>query len=494
MTAPVEDRAAVLDTADMQGLVARAYGHLPVALYVPLQVADPASARAWLGTVVEDVTTAAQRRQDLTTACLNLAFTWAGLQRLGLADDALATFPLPLREGMVTEHRSRVLGDTGASAPSGWRWGGPANPEIHVLLMLFAADEDELGGEHQSRRAVFTASGALVDAGDPIQGRVLDDRGSEHFGFADGLSQPVLRGWPRTTRSLHPLAEPPPSKWAEGHPGEVVLRYHDNFDKPSEGPTVAARSDDGGLLPAAPWSGRDRHHLGHDGTFLVFRQLAQDVAGFRRFLDEEEAAAAARGTPATPGLLGAKIVGRWPDGAPVVLAPELPDEAAAGANNFGYHDLDKDGLRCPLGAHVRRANPRDSSARHPTETLKSTRNHRILRRGRSYGLPLAEPPTRAGEEASAERGLLFVCLNADVERQFEFVQHTWLNNPYFAGLYGEVDPLVGTQPAGGGSFTQPADPVRRRVDGIPDFVTVRGGGYFFLPGLRALRYLSALPG
>ena len=115
---------------------------------------------------------------------------------------------------------------------------------------------------------------------------------------------------------------------------------------------------------------------------------------------------------------------------------------------------------------------------------------RILRRGRPYGLAVADPPNQPGEEPDAERGLLFICLNSDIERQFEFVQQTWLNNPFFAGLNGEVDPVVGTPPPPNGPFTVPADPIRRRLAGLGGYVTVRGGAYFFLPGIRALRYLG----
>jgi deferrochelatase/peroxidase EfeB len=188
------------------------------------------------------------------------------------------------------------------------------------------------------------------------------------------------------------------------------------------------------------------------------------------------------------------MVGRWASGAPIVLYPD-GDPGEVGSNDFGYQNDDQSGLRsCPVGAHVRRANPRDSSESSPAEGLKTTLNHRILRRGRPYGLPYVDPPTRPGEEAAAERGLVFLCLNADIERQFEFVQHTWINNPYFGGHRGEVDPVVGARPAEGGAFTMPDEPVRRKVSGLPEFVTTRGGAYFFLPGVTALAFLSQLPG
>ncbi|MFN2607673.1 MAG: Dyp-type peroxidase [Acidimicrobiales bacterium] len=488
--AAVTGAGAGLDLGGMQGLVARAYGHQPFSRYLFLAIGDPAAARRWVGELLPEVDTAAHRPSGAEPGtCVNVAFTCAGLERLGLGADALATFPRPLAEGIVTGHRSRILGDVGPNAPSGWRWGGPATPAVHVLVLLYAATREALDAATDGRRAAWTAGGALSEAAPPIDGRILDPPGVEHFGFADGLSQPVVKGWPgaEEASSTRPPAPVAPIKWTQVNPGEVVLGCDDNFGTPAEGPTVGGRSRAGAGLPVAPWA-RGRRHLGHAGTWLVARQLAQDVAGFRRYVQE-----AGVGPGSSPELLAAKMVGRWPNGAPLVLAPDHEDPAVAAANDFGYH-VDQYGVRCPVGAHIRRSNPRDSSADHPERARKSTLNHRILRRGRSYGLQYLDPPTRPGEEAGAERGLMFLCLNTDVERQFEFVQGTWLANRSFGGLYGEVDPVTGNQPEGGGRFTRPADPVRRPVTGLPSFVTVRGGGYFFLPGLAALRYLAAMQG
>jgi deferrochelatase/peroxidase EfeB len=175
-------------------------------------------------------------------------------------------------------------------------------------------------------------------------------------------------------------------------------------------------------------------------------------------------------------------VGRWPNGAPLIRSPEHP----ADDNDFGYAEGDAAGLGCPLGAHIRRANPRDvlDPEAGPEQSLRSVNRHRLLRRGRAYGDP-SDP---------GERGIHFICLNANISRQFEFVQHTWLNNPKFAGLYDDTDPLVAThQGDAGRTFTVQARPLRQCVTGLPAFVSVRGGAYFFLPGIRALRFLAGLP-
>lgn len=155
-------------------------------------------------------------------------------------------------------------------------------------------------------------------------------------------------------------------------------------------------------------------------------------------------------------------------------------------NDFGFWDRDPHGMGCPLGSHVRRANPRDGLA--PTEADKQTlldaaNNHRILRRGRKYGRTISVPPT----PDDVDRGLLFICLNTDITRQFEFVQQTWVLNPNFATLYDETDPLIGPK----GTMTIPEDPLRRIID-VETFVQMAGGEYFFLPSMPALDYLGAL--
>jgi deferrochelatase/peroxidase EfeB len=187
--------------------------------------------------------------------------------------------------------------------------------------------------------------------------------------------------------------------------------------------------------------------------------------------------------------LAAKCVGRWPGGAPLSRAPDEDAAEWARDNTFTYRD-DGGGFKCPVGAHIRRANPRDSLEPGPQESAKLTRRHMIMRRGRAYGPPLARFQK---EERPQERGLFFVAVNANIGRQFEFMQQTWLNNPKFDGLLDETDPISGARdPRLGGSLTIPEQPVRRRLTGLPAFVTTRGGEYFFLPGLPALRFLAQL--
>ena len=192
--------------------------------------------------------------------------------------------------------------------------------------------------------------------------------------------------------------------------------------------------------------------------------------------------------------IGAKMVGRWKDGTSLVRHPNKPgrcwadnDEVhgadVAPDNDFKYGAEDAAGRACPYGAHIRRANPRDSLDPGSEEQVEITNRHRILRRGRVY--------SRAGgaEGAPLERGLLFMCLNGDIERQFEFIQQTWSMTRHFHGLDHEVDPILG-RGEGMGRLTAPTAAGPLMLRGMTDFTTIRGGGYFFLPGARTLRYLS----
>jgi len=148
-------------------------------------------------------------------------------------------------------------------------------------------------------------------------------------------------------------------------------------------------------------------------------------------------------------------------------------------NEFLFGDTDPQGRKCPFGAHIRRANPRDSLNPVSDSELDVSNRHRLLRRGRAYW-------NGDGENDKAQ-GLLFVALNSDIERQFEFVQSTWLNSTSFHGLEGESDPLL---QSGGAKFSLPTDKGTRQFDGLSQFTKLQGGGYFFLPGRQALYYIS----
>ncbi|HYY88902.1 MAG TPA: Dyp-type peroxidase [Chloroflexota bacterium] len=465
----MQERVPELELDDMQGLIGRGYAELRAASYMLLRIDDPASARSWLGRVAEEVTPASARPED---AALNVAITASGVQQLGLSP---RLFSNEFRTGMTTPRRRRALGDLGDSAPERWLWGGPDTPRIDLLLLVFGRDAATL----DQRRA--SLAGSVGDSGVSevlTLETAVDLDGKEHFGFADGISQPTIAG-------LSSRADIPPNTIRSG---EFILGYPNEYGRYTARPLLEPSADPDRLLPQDV-EGSGQADFGRNGTYLVFRQLSQDVRGFWRFVDQ-----AARGTgrPEDRAWLAAKMVGRWPSGAPLTLAGDADDPMLATANDFTYQYADPLGLQCPVGAHVRRAHPRDSLDPDPgtVRSVALDKRHRLLRRGREYGPPVDDVLAPAPPD-DPDRGLYFICLIGNIARQFEFVQHTWLNNPKFAGLYDEPDPLVANHALGAATFSVPADPVRLRYTGLPTFVSVRGGGYFFLPGLRALRYLAA---
>ncbi|HEX3419644.1 MAG TPA: hypothetical protein VHT01_00290, partial [Candidatus Udaeobacter sp.] len=332
--------------------------------------------------------------------------------------------------------------------------------------------------------------------------------GDEPFGFADGISQPEI-DW--TQQLQRPCTQVGYSNVAAL--GEFLLGYPNEYGKITDRPLLEPDGATTALLNAedAP----AKKDLARNGTYLVMRQLEQDVRGFWKFLYDHS-----DGNFADAEQLGAKMVGRTRAGDPLVpLQPDpIPgiDPSALTQNQFTY-DCDSVGARCPIGAHVRRTNPRNSDfpgRRLSTlqkliimlgfgpkefydDLTSSVRFHRILRRGREYGPELL--PENALEPAppnESPRGLHFLCLNANILRQFEFLQNAWVANTKFSGVTGESDPLLGNRESIPGcpitgNFTIAGDgTLRRRVSGLPQFVTVRGGAYFFLPSLRALRYFA----
>ena len=463
-----------VDLADVQGLFARGYGDLRAAAFLLLGIEDATAARRWLGDAAGAITGAAVRPEE---RALNLAFTRSGLGRLGLPADALSMFSNEFVAGMTTPHRTRILGDFEENAPERWNWGSPSGPQIDLALLLYARDGAGLNllEEEQTR--------GLAAGGLALRHRLgtsdLDD--FEPFGSRDGISQPFVEGLSKTG---------PPETTVRV--GEFLLGYPNEYGLYTARPLLDASTDPRRTLPRDP-EGSGRADLGRNGSYLVLRQLGQDVPGFWRYVDGATQRPDGSSDPPARLRLAAKMVGRWPSGAPLTLAPDADDPSLADANDFGYHELDPRGARCPVGSHIRRSNPRDSLDPRPgsSRSWEVNRRHRILRRGREYGTSLTIEQALAGGDTT-ERGLHFICLNANIQRQFEFISQTWLNNPKFDRLYDDADPIVAPSSPHGGTFTIPTEGVRKRVAGIPRFVSVHGGAYFFLPGLAALRYLAAI--
>jgi Dyp-type peroxidase family len=479
------DMSTVPELEDIQGIIVRGYGSLKGAYFVLLRIQDAAAAKRWLGELA--VRNGAARPSESET-CMNIAFTYPGLDKLGLDREALEMFSGEFREGMAgTEHRRRILGDLEECAPELWAWGGPRTAGVDLLLMLYAA-EGQIEALYQAHAERFPAAGLEVIT--PLSTIYLPGR-KEHFGFHDGIAQPRIEGYDEP--------DPPENTVAAG---EFILGYPNAYGQYTQRPLLSSAQDRRGLLLEGP-NGSSQRDLGRNGSYLVFRQLRQNVAAFWRTLDAKSRAADGRQDPAACITMAAKMVGRWPSGAPLVKAPHQDDPVMADDDRFLYHAADPHGFNCPLGSHIRRTNPRDALDPNPgsQESIDVGKRHRVMRRGRAYGPPVAPSmdPTdmlKAGDDGR-ERGLHFICFNTHIGRQFEFMQHTWVNSPKFDGLYTDDDPLIGDRGAAGkdeaGTFTVQAAPARKRVCGLPRFVHVRGGAYFFMPGIRALRFLAALP-
>jgi deferrochelatase/peroxidase EfeB len=493
--------SASVDFNDIQGLLRFAHGKLTEASFWLLNIRDSAAARSWLAAA--PVTTAIELDGPPKTA-LQVAFTHEGLQELGLPDDILAGFSDEFLAGMTEDSRSRRLGDVGTSAPPNWQWGG-AGKVPHLLVMLYA-QPGQLDGWTQTIKdvqweAAFQALDCLLTS---------NLQGVEPFGFTDGISQPTI-DWDRQR-------SPQGDQLEYGNLltlGEFLLGYPNEYGKYTDRPLLDPGQPSSSVLPFAEDVPHKRD-LGRNGAYLVLRQLRQDVRGFWRFLDTQTSS-----DPPARQNLAEHMVGRKMNGDPLLPLNSQPiagiDSKAAAQNQFTY-DSDDAGTCCPFGAHVRRANPRNAdlppgsngliakllhtlgfgSEKFRDDLMASTRFHRLLRRGREYGPAL--PPQQAISDApdSGEHGIYFICLAANISRQFEFVQNAWVMSTKFNAMTEESDPLLGNrQPVPGCPFTDtfslPQETgVRTRITGMPQFITVRGGAYFFLPSLSALRYLAAL--
>jgi deferrochelatase/peroxidase EfeB len=486
--------AAPYDSA-AQGLIVSGFDHLPSAEALFLRQRSTGS--EWLAILerTAPVTNATGR----TPRAATLAFTSTGLAALGVSGAVLATFDPAFRQGMHSPERSRRLGDSNAGTVSngGVRWSGnaqagPKTPhEVHALLLLYGSDGQAV------QAWVDEVCAALVP--DVVCEYRLsldlhrDELGvsREHFGFPDGLSQPIPHG-PAIVRPDGREAGKDP--WHGIESGDVLLGHPNAYGEPAPGPYVPADvlGRSAGLAEGnAPPGFLD---LGVNGTYLVVRQLQQDVAAFWRAMDR--CAAAIRqtdpsATHVTAEWFAERVIGRDLQGN--LLSPggsgggaRDPGPGQMPQNAIGFFQRDRFGYGCPMGGHVRRANPRDGLAGAPAfrqAMLDAANSHRLLRRGRKYGTKA--PSLR--EPDGQDRGLLFMCLNTDLARQFEFVQQTWLLNPNFSTLRDHYDPLIGP----GGPFTIQESPLRYIVEMEP-CVRFAGGEYFFLPSIAAVRYLRIL--
>ena len=460
---------AALDLADLQGNILYGYRSLRHGRFLFFTYETAQAGRDFLGRLLPLVTTARQHahraaQNGKLDCAVNVALSFAGLAALGLPRESLVSFPAPFQDGMRA--RAASLGDTGDEAPQ--NWDPPWRDGVPLLVMVYGRTPDEV--EAQCDAILRAAPGGVAQLGPAQDVAVLpspDGQRREHFGFVDGLSNPAVEGFARDRDAGNPDDR---GGFRPVALGEFILGYPDEGHETSEMP-----------LP---------HLLGRNGTFLVARKLHQHVARFRRYVAEQAKLMACilpqadQDNVTAQDYVAAKMIGRWKDGTSLVRSPA---NAHAGdqMNSFGYGD-DPEGARCPLGAHVRRAYPRDALG---FGAIVARR--RLIRRGIPYGELLADGQF---EDDRQPRGIMFLAYNASIERQFEFVQQQWINAGDEFEQGNLVDPITGS-PRGPNRLMIAGDARDGRppflCHGMPRFVSTRGGEYFFVPGLTALRLMAS---
>jgi len=450
-----------IDLRDLQGDILRAYGNdYDCTSYAFVRIdCEPAQARAWFAGLLDHVTTAEPWKEGKPLTTLNVAVTAPGLLKLGVSQDVVDSFSSEFVAGMA-KRAARLL-DIEGSDPKHWEE-HLGTGEAHVLLTINAQEVEDHRRALGKMRAAMDTAGGLTIVYQQDTGLLKGAR--EHFGYADGFAQPAVEGASDIKAPGGGVLEKD-GRWRALAPGEFVLGY----------PDEDTRDDPKRRLPGAP-----SDPLGKSGTYMVWRKLHQDVALWRRVLAD----AAKLYHAGDEQLLAAKVVGRWPDGTPLVTHPRKPDPnfnpAARGANDFRYSG-DLDGRRCPVGAHIRRSNPRDALGFESSLTFR----HRMIRRGMPYGKPL---PEGVMKDDGKERGLVFVSFQASISRQFEAVQMQWLNDGNIFGLAHDKDFLLG-DPSGAGKMTIQGDPPFF-LSPMEAFVKTRGGEYLYVPGMSALAALA----
>ena len=431
---------------DIQATVLRYRPEPYYGTHVMLHVADAQAGREFVQRLTPHVDSAAEWWQA-GEAWISAAITYSGLLALGLPEDSLRSFPEAFRVGMAA--RADELRDHGPNAPENWE--KPfGTGEIHLGVSVFSDSEQTWRDTMEMARQQYQGfSGVSVLMSQDFGAQPGD---LNPLGYRDSIGQPAIEGC-----GVDALP-------GQGRPikaGEFILGYPGEAGVPLPMPRPDV--------------------LGRNGTFVGMRKYQSLVGTFNRFLREHTR------TEQERELLAAKVVGRWRSGAPLTLAP-TQDDPTLGAdprrNNDFTYAADPHGHQVPLGSHMRRMNPRDTEM----ALLADVNLHRIIRRSTTYGAPY-DPDAVSAHDDEVARGILF--LSAKAMATLEFLQEEWINSGNFMNLGAERDPNVGLQ-EDGATFTIPREPVRHRIHDIQTFTMLRGGEYFFMPSLSALRWIGNL--
>ena len=446
----IEKSVPMLDLDDIQATVLRPRPAPYFGTHVGLRIDDGRTGRELLRRLIPHVDSAASWWKARST-WLSVGISHAGLEALDVPQDSLQSFPEAFRVGMAA--RAAQLRDVGVNDPRNWE-ASFANRQIHIALSAFSNSEE-------NHRRVLAVAREQYEKLPGIRVVLTDHFGAQpgdlnSLGYKDGIDQPAIEGSGVESRPGY------------GRPikaGEFILGYPGEAGVPLPMPQPDI--------------------LGRNGTFVGLRKYQTRVGAFNRFLHANGS------THEERELLAAKLVGRWRSGAPLTLAPEV-DDPALGAdprrNNAFDYSNDTRGRQVPFGCHIRRMNPRDTEL----TRLSDVNIHRLIRRGTTFGPPYdANALSTADDEVP--RGAYFLFISAKAMATIEFLQQEWVNDGDFIGAGSERDPIVGLQ-EDAATFTIPREPVRRRIHGIETFNVLRGGDYFFLPGISALNWLANLGG
>jgi Dyp-type peroxidase family len=449
-----------IDVSDIQGFALKGY-NFSHARYLLLELLHPKDAQKFIGQIVKYITTG-ERWDEKPATTVNIAFTYKGLVKLELPGPTLLSFPVEFQQGMKA--RARILYDTGKNVPERWDpvW---RDNRVHAWLAVNAQTPQAL----EERCALLlrimeeTAGAKLLQAQDAAA-VFIDGDTKEHFGFTDGFGNPDFKGAERGCV-----------------PGQGKLAKDGTWEALATGEFLLGYADEAGELPVAPIP----HLLARNGIFMVYRKLHQNVATFRNYVEEQ-----GRLYPGGKEKLASKFMGRWRDGTPVELSPDHPDPALVADDNrntnFTYGN-DLSGQRCPIGAHIRRGNPRDAFGFNG----ELVNRRRIMRRGMPYGKYVPEDQPVRDED---EHGIIFIALNASLFRQFEFIQQQWIEYGNDLHQGNDKDPVIGNHEGKGKFVVQgTADPQNPPLlcAHLPNFVELRGGDYFFVPSLTALQMMAS---
>jgi deferrochelatase/peroxidase EfeB len=476
-----------LNFKDIQGFILRGY-RIDVARFFVLQITDLAEAQNFLGGLVSgdsafpQITTAEDWGPTKPEYCLNIGITYAGLQTLQLAADSLSSFPASFRLGATSSITAQTVGDVEESAPANWIGGLSDGAQVHVVLALYAHTDQGREAGSKVLRALFNKYGLVeLSAHDsaPLP------NGKIHFGYTDGISQPHIAGAP--TKGEIPDDQP------VSPTGEFLMGY------PSQNPGQTYN-----VSPA---------DLSLNSSFAAFRILKQDVAAFDDFLEKS-----ATQYGIDKELLAAKLCGRWRNGIPLMLSPDTPypnppippklincydyvsssSTTASGVSKtiecLPAPD-DTFGFICPIGAHMRRNNPRSEQV---IGGQGEGHLHRIMRRAIPYG-----PEYDSANPDEIERGLIGMFINVDLANQFEFLISQWSDTASFVksvrgpngvnpvnNISGQ-DIFLGVNDTSDSSFTLSTPKGNQKITGFGRFVITRGGAYCYLPSITAIKYLAS---